>query len=118
MYRSQDLTNKRDAASAPEIALSNSEEYMNVFPNPTSGIFTLATGGGAKNIDENGELQESETYDVSVYNSIGEEVYSKKNISSSITQLSINLESQSKGVYLVRTVKSTGKSKTSKVIII
>ena len=47
----------------------------------------------------------------------GEEVYSSYNISSSITQVSINIESKRKGVYLVRTVTSSGVSRNGRVII-
>ncbi len=93
-----------------------------VYPNPTSGIFTLITGNYLKQDEEEEGYeekikQESETYNVYVYNAIGREVYTRQNIPSSTTELSINLESQAKGMYYVRVVKSTGQTKTTKLIV-
>jgi len=120
MYRSMDKTDKKVAISTirdsimtlPAVDINRINDHINIFPNPTSGMFTLVTG----TISNFGEVGNKD-YDVYVYNNMGKEVYSKHSISSLITEVAINLESQSKGVYLVRIVKNTGESKTRKVII-
>lgn len=83
----------------------NSISSFGAYPNPTSGVFTLLIGN---------ETEESNS--VYVYNSLGEIAYSKLNISSSVTELPIDLQSQKNGVYLIRVVKTNGEAKTIKVI--
>ena len=64
---------------------------LNVYPNPTSGVFSLLVGNDTEEVSS-----------VYVYNSLGEITYSKLHVSHAISKLSIDLQSQKNGVYLIR----------------
>jgi hypothetical protein len=127
MYRSQDMTNKKtisteivDPKDKNSEAASAISENITVYPNPTSGTFTLTI---RKQNNEGNETTmrkssgEDQTYTVVVYNSLGEEVYIKQNIPFSTTELNINLESQRKGIYLVRVIEQNGLIKAVKLVV-
>jgi hypothetical protein len=69
---------------------------LSIYPNPTNGNFQLHVSDGLK-IEE-----------VNVYNSIGQNVYTSTNVKT------IDLRSQSEGVYIVE-VKSGGKTMKGKL---
>ncbi len=62
---------------------------FNVFPNPNAGKFTVVIK----------EIEDS--YDINVYNLIGEMVYHWESNGTSPANVEINLSKQPKGVYLV-----------------
>jgi len=95
-----------------------------VYPNPALGSFIIVLD--PKLAEKEGEEErqfESEsgnlnkTRDVCIYNSMGSMVYSKQDVSSSTTELSVSLQNQPKGVYFIRVVQSDGETKTAKVIL-
>ena len=96
------------------------QQEIKVFPNPNAGLFTIVFD---RNLDkkEKGERFEQEMDDenemisVSIFNVVGSMVYSKQNIPSSTTELSVNLQDQAKGLYFVKIVKN-GHMKTAKVV--
>ena len=72
----------------PSTAVSVSEvkqNIFNVYPNPTSGVFNL-------------ELNDNKSYDISIFNSLGQKVYN--NIVNSTSML-IDLEKLESGVYTI-----------------
>lgn len=75
---------------------------VNVFPNPASGITNLSI-----------DLSQNETIQVSVINSIGQEVYSVKpaNYNAGVNTISINTENWSAGVYFINVATSKGSVK-------
>ena len=83
----------------------NELNELQVYPNPTSGVFTLLLGNDTE-----------EASSVYVYNSLGEIAYSKLNISYAASELPIDLQSQKNGVYLIRVIKNNGEAKTVKII--
>lgn len=78
------------------------KEIVTIFPNPTSGYFTITFSG----LTNKGSVE--------IYNTIGEKVFEDKIHSSS--QMGINLKSISSGIYFVRLVDS-GKSYCKKLIV-
>lgn len=81
----------QSTTSVPPIS---SNPSVMVYPNPTNGQFTISTS----------ELDNP--WSVEVYNMLGEKVYSQSAIANA--QLTINLNSQPKGVYLYRVLTQTG----------
>ncbi|NVO04034.1 MAG: C10 family peptidase [Bacteroidetes bacterium] len=79
---------------------------FNVFPNPNNGMFTVELNG-----------DNSENLNLSVYNIVGKEVYSIKNIAAS-NQFSkrINLEGLSNGIYFIK-LESNSNSYSQKIIL-
>ena len=65
--------------------IENNED-VNIYPNPTTGIFTISTEGG--------KIKE-----VKVFNLLGEEIYST---TIDNQQTTINLSSQAQGIYFVQ----------------
>lgn len=65
---------------------------VNLFPNPTSGVTNLAI-----------ELTQNETVNISVYSSLGQEVYTSKanNFNSGVNTVSLNTENWAAGVYII-----------------
>ncbi|MBI3511646.1 MAG: T9SS type A sorting domain-containing protein [Bacteroidetes bacterium] len=68
---------------------NNFSPDFNIYPNPSSGIFNLHT-------DFSG------AYDVKIYNSLGEIVFAKENISGN--DLPIDLQDESNGIYFLNIV--------------
>ena len=72
----------------PSTAVSVSEvkqNIFNVYPNPTSGVFSL-------------ELNDNKSYDITIFNSLGQKVYN--NVVNSTSML-IDLEKLESGVYTI-----------------
>jgi len=87
--------------SVPTISSTSS---VKVYPNPTSGRFIISTSDFTTQ------------WSVEVYNVLGEKVYSQLTIDNA--QLTINLSSQPKGVYLYRVFTQTGSViSTGKVVL-
>ncbi len=84
--------------------VSANESIINLFPNPSNGIFNLTIGNYEPWVANSLE----------VYSILGEKVCSSGNIKGS--QFKIDLNNQPNGVYFVR-VKSGEKVYTSKIII-
>ena len=82
-------TNDSDSSNSNQNATNNNLSEILIYPNPTDGVFTVS----CTNIDE--------TYSVEVSNELGETVFSTYNAKNS-TQ--IDLSSQAKGIYFVKTV--------------
>lgn len=80
-------------------------EEVQVIPNPNNGTFNVVVTGAPK-----------ETYEISVLNSLGQEIHSTKGKSESayITQ-AVNIQNLPSGVYYVRVI--TGESSTVKQVI-
>jgi len=76
--------------------IKNKKEIMNVYPNPTTGIFTIALVGAKNFVSSN----------IEIYNVLGERVLTE------IRQLAddnrIDLSSQPTGVYFYRVVSENG----------
>jgi hypothetical protein len=93
---------KLDAfAGIDEIA--NEENNINVFPNPTDGVFTIRQPA-------DGKLQPA----IYIYNSLGKLVYQKERATQNSEQ--IDLSAYSKGIYFVK-MQSAEKSYSKKVIL-
>ena len=93
------------------IALNNSgsnENSIIVFPNPSSGIFVIATQREAK-----GKQSQIEIHTV-----FGEKVYLMDNGQLSIinSPLSIDLSAQPSGIYLIKITTEEGDTFSRKVI--
>jgi len=76
--------------------VKTTSQNIAVFPNPTSGVFTFQLS----------VVSPEYSGSVEVYNVLGEKIYSQFNIHNS--QLTVNLSSQPKGLYLYRVIKSDG----------
>jgi hypothetical protein len=76
--------------------------FNTVFPNPSSGIFTISFGANENNTD------------IQVFNSIGEKVYSDYSRGEKLK--SIKLTDQPAGVYFIR-INSGTESKIQKLIL-
>jgi hypothetical protein len=72
------------------ISVKNELETVQLFPNPTKGVFTISMK--AKN---------SLTYTCEIYNALGERVFSKIGLPSSFHE-QINLSTYSTGIYFVK----------------
>ncbi len=84
----------QSTASVPTISSTPS---VNVYPNPTTGQFTI-------------QLSDiSSQWSVEVYNVLGEKVYSNYQITKS-SNYQIDLSSQPKGVYIYRVYTETGSA--------
>jgi len=86
---------------------------INVYPNPSNGVFTIGIRNGGALTSSNNTNSPSSNYElgitnsVEVYNVLGEKVYSQ--LSTSNSHLLIDLSSQSNGVYLYRVVGNSGE---------
>jgi len=78
--------------------ITGESEKVNVYPNPSNGIFTVAFS--------HAELV-SASQTIEVYNVLGEKVYSQFNIQN--PTFNINLSSQPGGVYLYRVIANSGE---------
>ncbi len=79
-----------------------SSDEVNVFPNPSNGIFTLAYGSSVDEVN------------IAVINALGQTV--KAETAKNISQLSIDLTKMSKGVYYLKASTKDG-SKLFKLIL-
>ena len=75
---------------------------IQVFPNPSKGLFNLQASSGSS---KGGEL-----YQVQVYNLLGEKVYAASLNNSQGGTYSIDLTNQSEGMYFYRITTTDGKS--------
>jgi len=92
----------QSTASVPTISSAASVE---VYPNPTSGQFTISTSGLNKQ------------WSVEVYNVLGKKVYSNYQITQS-SNYQIDLSAQPKGVYIYRIFTETGSPiSTGKIVL-
>jgi hypothetical protein len=84
------------------VGLTSIEENtgLNIYPNPSKGIFTV-------------EMNSTEKTLAQVYNVIGEVVFSKEIISTSTT---IDLSTLSEGVYSLK-ISSASKNSFSRIVI-
>ena len=84
---------------------STNEIIVNVYPNPTTGVFQLAVGNG----------QLTSTAILSIYNVVGEKIYVKdgKQLNASTT---IDLSDQPNGIYFMQ-LKTETNTVTKKIII-
>ncbi|MCW3077354.1 MAG: hypothetical protein JWO32_1963 [Bacteroidetes bacterium] len=75
---------------------------VNLYPNPTAGITNLSI-----------DLRQNETLNVVILNSIGQVVYSAKNVeyNSGLNNVSINTENWAAGVYFINVGSSNGSVK-------
>ncbi|MBI3501624.1 MAG: T9SS type A sorting domain-containing protein [Bacteroidetes bacterium] len=78
-----------------------------ISPNPTTGIFQIQVG--------NGQLAAGKEYKIEIYNVFGEKV-TQSNIPSGARNLTIDLSSQPKGIYLLKIIADRGE--VNKKIII
>jgi len=95
-----------------EFTIQNSE--FRIYPNPTSGIFTVAVGSDS-----------SSQYKIEIYNVYGEKVFSRDNgqltmhngqLSIINSSLSIDLSSQPSGIYFLQ-LKTEQGTATKKIVI-
>ena len=78
--------------------IKEESENVEVYPNPSNGVFTLIDNGKLK--------MENEQNIIEVYNMLGEKVYSQ--LSTLHSQFSIDLSNQPNGIYLYRVISETG----------
>lgn len=84
-----------------------------IFPNPTSGQFTMQSSDVSLPYgSQGGQLSVGNT--IEVYNEMGQQVLSQHLVTN--TQYSIDLSSQPAGVYLVRLITSKGEFFTGRVV--
>ena len=79
-----------------------SAEDLNVYPNPSNGIFTVSIGG------------QSGKYEIRIMNMLNQVVYEKN--SEIEDKLQIDLSDQEKGVYFIK-IKSSKSELTKKIIV-
>lgn len=77
--------------------LANEKEMLNIYPNPSNGVFTMEINDPAKN---------QEKINVLVYNMLGEKVLDKY-ISTGIKE-NIDLGNLDNGTYFVKSISATG----------
>ena len=102
--RSESTASKDNANSSDEAI------KINMYPNPNSGVFSVVLER------ENENVEQPETSDVklTIYNMLGENVYtSKAPINKTKT---INLTDRPKGIYFIK-VESEGRIKCEKILI-
>jgi len=76
--------------------LQANQEAVNVYPNPSNGVFTIQT-----------KSEELRGKSIEVYNVLGEKVYSNYQITKS-SNYQIDLSFQPNGVYLYRILDPNG----------
>lgn len=83
----------------------NTEAYerleLTMYPNPTNGVFTM-------------RFKDKSTKTVSIYNNLNEIVFQKKESKQEIT---LNLENQPTGSYLVKTTNDKGRFTFTKLVV-
>ncbi len=80
-------------------------DYLKIYPNPTTGIFTIETNN---NLSENLRIQS-----VEIINIWGQTI---KQLTMSSLQLTIDLSGQTKGIYFVK-IQTTDFIKVEKIIV-
>jgi len=99
--RTRKLTNLTASVNQIKAAV----EEVNIFPNPSNGVFTLNT----ENLKVNSTIE--------VYNMLGEKIYSNE-FSTLNSPFSINLSGNPSGIYLYKIITETGEQVcTGKLII-
>lgn len=78
---------------------------FDVHPSPTSGAFTLDFGNGTK-----------ENLDISIYNILGEVVFTQHYDALSETELRLNLEGNAPGIYMIEVRTATARA-NKKIIL-
>jgi len=108
VFRSDEAVNENgvmiDDLTIEGVLSVNNEEFKNqilISPNPSSDIFNI-------------EIPNNINAEISVYNSLGQLILQKRNISDSSYPL--DLTSRSKGLYFVKII-SEGKTATKKIIL-
>lgn len=79
-------------------------QSINVYPNPSNGILNISLSNTSGDVD------------VSIYNILGKQVYSKQEKSIETSNLTLDLNSLKKGIYIV-VVKSNNTINKKKIII-
>jgi hypothetical protein len=83
--------------------LMNTENTIDIFPNPSNGIFTIRT-----------QTANNEEQYVEVYNMLGAKIHSS--FKSKLSAYTIDLSNQSKGVYFVKVYQGE-KCTTRKIVV-
>lgn len=83
------------------VAIEEIDKAVKLYPNPNNGNFTLEIGG-------------YEAYDVVVYNTLGEKIWEKYQISQK--QLNVNLDDATSGVYFVQVI-ANGQLLTHRLLV-
>lgn len=84
---------------------------LNIFPNPSGGIFTIQIPGGSPPMDGLASASSSSQYTIEVLNVLGEEIYSTRS-----TRSTINLANKPNGIYIIK-VRTEKQTLTNKLII-
>jgi Secretion system C-terminal sorting domain len=92
-----------------------------IFPNPNNGIFTVILKDKSLNEFEGRHYEENdeqldEVKSVFVYNSLGRLVYTEEKISPENTELLIDMQNQSAGIYFLKVIYGK-ETKTAKFIV-
>ena len=91
---------------ATGIAEQQEKNSMNVYPNPTSGVFSVTAGNSSQ-------------YKIEIYNVMGEEIQKlaidNKQLATN-SQTTIDISSQSSGIYFLKIINADGSSTTKKII--
>ncbi|MDD2345255.1 MAG: T9SS type A sorting domain-containing protein [Bacteroidales bacterium] len=82
---------------------SHLKNNLSIYPNPSQGIFTVENSKSSVDIES-----------IEIYNSSGMKIYSNFDINSNVYQ--INLNNQSKGLFLLK-VKNSNETVTKRIII-
>jgi hypothetical protein len=117
MYRSLDGTNKKTIPISPNNPIATTAEtvkniagnFINIYPNPTTGKFQLAFSY------EQLTSGVSPVFNISVINILGEVVYDAVNQTVS-PSTQIDLSKQPKGIYFVK-IQGADKVYTEKVVV-
>jgi hypothetical protein len=79
----------------------NKSDDINIYPNPSNGIFTIESSGIAE---------------IEIYNLNGQIVYSNKHLSGQ-ENFQVNLSNQPKGLFLVKFISNQGKQFYEEIIL-
>ena len=85
---------------------SVTKENLNIYPNPSSGLFNLEFVGDISN-----------TYQIEIYNMVGSVVYSKEINGMSFINEQINISNKAKGIYFI-SIKCNKELVISKRLIV
>ncbi len=79
-------------------------EPLNVFPNPTTGIFTVDLGA-----------MDKKSVEITIFNMLGEVVYKSSNQDYSVSPPILDISDRQPGIYFI-TIKSKSEIRTSKIL--
>ena len=93
-----DIDGKTEIISTIAINFKNSENKLNIYPNPTTGILNISGGN------------DFESVEIQIFSIDGKQILNKE-----LNQNSINLESLNSGIYFVKIYENSGEIGMQKI---